>query len=101
MCKSCGQSGHNSARFYDCPNHEFTLVKLLKRHFPNSRQWYTKSLPLNYFIISNDGNSNKLTQYQDRIVVLFSFLRQVIYKAQILVNHYILNNPSNLPNEMF
>lgn len=29
------------------------------------------------------------------------FLRQVIYKAQILVNYYILNYPGNLSNDLF
>ncbi|GAA5816891.1 hypothetical protein MFLAVUS_010426 [Mucor flavus] len=59
------------------------------------------SLPMSCFLLSDDSNPNKLTQYQDRIGILSSFVRQVIYKAQIIVNYYILNNPSNLSNDLF
>ncbi|KAI8061405.1 hypothetical protein BDF21DRAFT_455741 [Thamnidium elegans] len=73
--------------------------------FPTSYQLYTVSITLKSFIRQDEGNPNKLLEYQERIITQSSFLREVVYKAQLLVNYYILNNANNnveyLSNDIF
>lgn len=72
--------------------------------FPNSYQLYTVSLTLKSFIKLDEEDPNKLERYQERIIVQSSFLREVVYKAQLLINYYILdnaNNVENLSNDIF
>jgi len=72
--------------------------------FPISYQRYTTSLTLESFISPDEEEPNKLERYQERIIRQSSFLREVIYKAQILINYYILNNADNfetLSNDIF
>jgi hypothetical protein len=105
VCKSCGQPGHTTSASSLCPNHEHTIKERLKMAFPTSYQLYTVSLTLKSFIRRDEGNPNKLLEYQERIIAQSSFLREVVYRAQLLVNYYILNNANNnveyLSNDIF
>ncbi|CEG81639.1 hypothetical protein RMATCC62417_15813 [Rhizopus microsporus] len=78
ICKSCGQHGHSSVVSSMCPNHQFTL-----------KEWLT---------IDEQEEDDKLERYQRRIIEPSSFLRQVVYRAQIFVNYYILSNSNNIDN---
>ncbi|CEP20186.1 hypothetical protein [Parasitella parasitica] len=100
VCKSCAQTGHNSARSHDYPNHEFTLAERLCRDLSKSYQRYTVYLPFESFPISED-DQNRLMQYQQTITRLSSFLREVIYKAQVFINYYILHSADSLTNDIF
>jgi hypothetical protein len=67
--------------------------------FPESYERFTISLPLKSFLtVDEEDEGERLEQYQQRIIELSSFLRQVIYKAQILINYYILINSNNMDN---
>ena len=67
--------------------------------FPESYQRFTISLTLESFLtIDEQGEDNKLERYQRRIIEMSSFLRQVVYRAQIFVNYYILRNSNNIDN---
>ncbi|CEP07860.1 hypothetical protein [Parasitella parasitica] len=100
VCKSCGQTGHSSARSHDCPNHGFTLAERLCRDLSKSHQRYTVSLPHESFLISED-DQNRLMQYQQTITRLSSFMREVIYKAQVFINYSILHSGDSLTNDIF
>ena len=51
-----------------------------------------------FFIKLDKEYPNKLERYQERIIVQCSFLREVVYKAQLLINYYILYNANNVEN---
>lgn len=73
--------------------------------FSNSYQRFTVSLTLGSFLkINEQEEPDKLMRYQKRISEPSTFLRQVVYKAWIFVNYYILSNANsveNLSNDMF
>ncbi|KAG2209788.1 hypothetical protein INT47_001936 [Mucor saturninus] len=71
-CKSCGESGHSSARM---------------------------SIPLRSFFPTSDDDAFNNTL--NKIKSLSMFLRNVIYRAQLFINYYILKYPADLPNEFF
>jgi hypothetical protein len=61
-------------------------------------------LTLKSFVRQDEGNPNKLFGYQERIIEQSSFLREVVYKAQLLVNYYISSNANNveyISNDIF
>lgn len=104
VCKSCGQPGHTTAASHSCPNHEYSIKERLQMAFPTSYKLYTVSLTLKSFVRHDEGNPNKLLGYQEIIIELSSFLREVVYKAQLLVNYYISSNANNvsyLSNDIF
>ncbi|KAG2194569.1 hypothetical protein INT47_006528, partial [Mucor saturninus] len=94
ICKSCDTSGHSSARSKLCPNHNYTLQELIEKDIGAKYQRYTISIPLKGFLNETDDDD-------DRLQDLSSFLRLVLFKAQIFVNDYILQYPNNLSNEFF
>lgn len=105
VCKSCGQPGHTTAASRMCPNHQFSLKERLEMAFPESYQRFTISLTLGSFLrFDEEEDPNKLLRYQERISELSIFLRQVVYKAQIFINYYILtysNRAGYLSNDIF
>jgi hypothetical protein len=76
--------------------------------FPSYNR-YTVSLALKSFLRyenqNQQSNDEKLEQYQDRIITLSSFLREVLYMAQVFENFYLLNGANNvdenLSNDIF
>ncbi|GAA5813666.1 hypothetical protein MFLAVUS_007152 [Mucor flavus] len=88
-----------------CPNHEYTIKERLQMAFPISYQSYTVSLTFKSFIKQDEGDPNKLLRYQERIIAQSLFLREAVYKAQLLVNYYISNSANNnveyLSNDIF
>ncbi|KAG2233899.1 hypothetical protein INT48_004387 [Thamnidium elegans] len=52
-------------------------------------------------ILKEVGNNYKCHADLDDIDSELSFLRNVIYRAQILVNYYILHSSNNLTNDLF
>ncbi|KAG2200602.1 hypothetical protein INT47_007346 [Mucor saturninus] len=101
ICKSCDTSGHSSARSKLCPNHNYTLQKLIEKDIGAKYQRYTISLPLKGFLNETDDDDDRLQKAVNKIQDLSSFLRLVLFKAQIFVNDYILQYPNNLSNEFF
>ncbi|KAI8077389.1 uncharacterized protein B0P05DRAFT_544838, partial [Gilbertella persicaria] len=57
------------------------------------------SIPLRSFIRTPDDNAFNVIL--EKIQGLSLFLREVIFKAQLFVNHYILKHPQGLSNEFF
>ncbi|KAG1639716.1 hypothetical protein G6F44_007556 [Rhizopus delemar] len=98
LCKSCGESGHSSARSKQCKNHNYTIQEVIEKKIGLNYQRYTISVPLRSFLpIPDDAFNNTLR----KIKSLSMFLRNVMYRAQLFINHYILKYPDGLPNEFF
>ncbi|KAI7890974.1 uncharacterized protein EV154DRAFT_551846 [Mucor mucedo] len=86
-CKSCGESGHSSAR------------KTIENKIGLNHQRYTVSIPLRSFLPTSDDDAFNNTL--NKIKSLSMFLRNVIYRAQFFINYYILRYSADLPNEFF
>lgn len=95
VCTSCGLSGHSRATSLLCPNHQATLKERLKTMFPISYNRYTVSLTLKTFLRGSENDPNKLERFQETIKRMSSFLRNVVYRAQLFINYYILSKSSN------
>ncbi|CAO3670008.1 unnamed protein product [Rhizopus stolonifer] len=85
LCKSCGAPGHTSKRSPVCPNHDLPLLQLLNRDF-DAYQRYALSIPLDSFITNN----NNIQSAREKIILQSAFLREVVCKAQLFINYYIL-----------
>jgi hypothetical protein len=46
-------------------------------------------------------NNDNLYLCRNKIILLSSFLRQVVFKAQTYINHFILNNSNALSDDLF
>lgn len=99
ICKSCNNIGHPSARSKECPNHNYTLTELIERNLGAKYQRYTVSLPLKSFASTVD--EDVYNRALEKIKSLSTFLRKVVFKAQLFINFYILRRPNNLTNEFF
>lgn len=95
-CKSCGESGHRSAASSECRNHNLTLKQICERSFGDYER-YTKSITLDCFL----SNDDHLGQVRNKIIRLSSLLREVVYKAQTVINFYILKYPSSITVDIF
>ncbi|KAI8088505.1 hypothetical protein BDF21DRAFT_396648 [Thamnidium elegans] len=100
ICKSFKSSGHSSARSKLCSNHNFKLQELIQRDTGDNYERYTISLPL-FFFKNETGDNDQLDKAVDKIKSLSSFLRNVLFKAQIFINFYIIKYLQNLLNEFF
>ncbi|KAI7892609.1 uncharacterized protein EV154DRAFT_400804, partial [Mucor mucedo] len=98
-CKSCGESGHSSARSKQCSHHNFTIQETIENKIGLNHQRYTMSIPLRSFSPTSDDDTFDNTL--NNIKSLSMFLRNMIYKAQLFVNYYILRYPADLPNDFF
>ncbi|KAI9476218.1 MAG: hypothetical protein EXX96DRAFT_540759 [Benjaminiella poitrasii] len=87
VCTSCGEQGHRTSRNPECRNHNFTLTQLLNRDLGEYER-YTLSVTLDPSITNN----NHTQTAQNKIILLPTFLREVVYKAQLFINFYILTN---------
>ena len=96
ICSSCKQGGHSSARSSDCPDHDFNINELLLRDLQNYTK-YTVSLTMESFKHNNDS----LDLCRNKIILLSSFLRQVVFKAQTYINCFILNKSNALSDDLF
>lgn len=98
-CKSCKEFGHASARSKQCRNYNFTINELIEQKMGPQYQRYTVSLPLKSFIRTlNDDTFNATLS---RIQSLSLFVREVVFKAQLFINYYILQHPQTLSNDFF
>lgn len=84
-CKSCRQHGHSSARSPLCPDHQPTKKELLKAAFPQAYKQFMVSITLGSFL-RIDGQGDRLERFQEKVIERSTFLRQIIYRAQIFVN---------------
>lgn len=73
---------------------------MIQRDIGNQYERYTVSLPLKAFLNETEDNK-QLDKAVDKIKELSSFLRKVMFKAQLFINYYILKYPMNLSNDFF
>lgn len=96
ICKSCGAQGHSTKRNKECPNHNLSLEELLTRDLGRYER-YTVSITMDSFIKVNED----IQPARNKIILLSSFLREVVLKAQLFINYYILQGVSDLSTDLF
>ncbi|ORE06611.1 hypothetical protein BCV72DRAFT_328462 [Rhizopus microsporus var. microsporus] len=87
ICKSCGQMGHKSARSKECSNYKATLDEALKNELGDNYERFTRKVYLETVIRPEYKKS-----FTEKIVKLSAFIRNVLFRAQLFVNAYIVNN---------
>ncbi|CEJ03335.1 hypothetical protein RMCBS344292_17321 [Rhizopus microsporus] len=97
LCSSCQEEGHKSARSRVCRNYNLKLKELLQIKLGSNYQKYTVSIPFASFCRETLKKSNFLK----KIKAISGFIREVILKAQLFVNYYILKHPNKLTNDFF
>ncbi|EPB83721.1 hypothetical protein HMPREF1544_09515 [Mucor circinelloides 1006PhL] len=95
-CSSCQEEGHSSARSSQCKNYNPKLSERLQIRL-GSHQRYTLSVPFETLCNDNPNKANALKKVKD----ISSFVREVLFKAQLFVNHFILQHPTKLTNDFF
>ncbi|KAL9542597.1 hypothetical protein PS6_009715 [Mucor atramentarius] len=95
-CSSCQEEGHSSARSSQCKNYNPKLPERLQIRL-GSHQRYTLSVPFETLCNDTPNKANALKKVKD----ISSFVREVLFKAQLFVNHFILQHPTKLTNDFF
>lgn len=85
-CNSCGQHGHNSARATSCPNHPLTIEEKEKQVLGNSREKFTRRIPLRSIVRPHHHD-----QLLEKINQLSTHMREIIVRCQMFLNSYILD----------
>jgi hypothetical protein len=96
-CSSCGRSDHKSARSPKCVNHTPLKAAVLKKKLGAEYTYFTKKIPLENWI-----STKYKSTFQRNVVLACSQVREVVYRAQLFVNHYlILHKNDATPNVVF
>ncbi|KAG2208537.1 hypothetical protein INT47_010233 [Mucor saturninus] len=96
-CSSCQEEGHNSARSRQCKNYNLNISELLQIKLGPNYQRYTLSVPFDTFCFNTQNKTSSLKKIKD----ISSFIREVLFKAQLFVNFFILQHPTKLTNDFF
>ncbi|PHZ17690.1 uncharacterized protein RHIMIDRAFT_310330, partial [Rhizopus microsporus ATCC 52813] len=86
VCSSCKQTGHKSARSPDCPNHMLSKNEVFSRSLGQQFKTFTRKLPFDQCVHSSYQSALK-----SRIISACEDTRQVVFRAQLFINQYILN----------
>ena len=86
ICKSCGQTGHRSARSKEC-SYKATLDEAMKNELGGNYERFARKVYLDAVIRSEYKES-----FTEKIIKLSAFIRNVLFRAQLFVNAYIVNN---------
>ncbi|CEG75627.1 hypothetical protein RMATCC62417_10637 [Rhizopus microsporus] len=87
ICKSCSQTGHKSARSKECSNYKATLDEALKNELGDNYGRFTRKVYLEAVIRPEYKES-----FTEKIIKLSAFIRNVLFRVQLSVNAYIVNN---------
>jgi hypothetical protein len=95
---SCQQEGHKNARSRECRNYNLKLTELIPTKLGSSNyQRYTVSIPFSSFCKETPNKANSLEKIKD----ISGFTREVILKAQLFINYFIIKHPNKLTNDFF
>ncbi|ORE08371.1 hypothetical protein BCV72DRAFT_323955, partial [Rhizopus microsporus var. microsporus] len=86
VCSSCKQTGHKSARSPDCPNHMLSKNEVFSRNLGQQFKALTRKLPFDQC-----AHSSYQSALKSRIISACEDTRQVVFRAQLLINQYTLN----------
>ena len=89
ICSSCGQTGHSSSRSSLCPNHNQTIKEKTKLVLGTKVEHFTRRVPFNSVV--RPEHQDLLRQ---KVCELSMFIREIVFRAQVFVNWYILLHAS-------
>lgn len=88
LCTSCRLPGHRSCRSNACPNHKPSKKEALQERLGcTNPEKFTRKLPFHLAV---------RTEFQEMVherpVALCGFVREVVFRAQLVVNSFIIAN---------
>jgi hypothetical protein len=86
-CSSCGEEGHKKSTSKLCKNYKLTVDETLKSKLGNNYGRFTRKLYLRSVIRPEYENI-----LVPKIIALSSLIRNVIYRAQLFVNLYLVQD---------
>ncbi|MDR2285594.1 MAG: hypothetical protein LBE37_20445 [Sphingobacterium sp.] len=89
ICSSCHQSGHKSVRSRDCPNYKLKQSEFIEDKLGKGFQSYTRKLYLSSVV-----RQEHKEHFATKVINRSYFIRQVIFRSQLFVNHWIMSNSS-------
>lgn len=85
ICKSCKQSGHSTSRSSSCRNHRATKQETFKENLGVEYRAFTRKIPFDNIVEEEHARFLK-----PAILSASNDLRNMIFRAQIFVNYYII-----------
>ena len=74
-----------------------TINQTINRIFGGHYEYYSVKIPLKTVILPRYSDT-----FTNKVKIISAFNREVIYKAQLFINYYIINNClTTIPNEIF
>lgn len=96
-CVSCGEADHASSRSPACPNHRPTIKEKTRELLGENPQTYTRVLPFDSIV-----REPYREEFRDGVIRISSFLRNVVCRAQVFVNGYIIDHSEDtIPTYIF
>jgi hypothetical protein len=86
-CSSCGEVGHKKSTSTKCRNHKLSVDETLRETFGSKYERFTRKLYLDSVIRPEYKNI-----FVSRIIALSELVRNVIYRAQLFVNLYLVKD---------
>lgn len=86
VCSSCKQPGHKRASSKACPNNKPNITDILKSRLGEQNERFVVSVPLASFT-----NDTYVASLKEGISIICEFQREVLLKAMLFVNSYILS----------
>src|ERR1700731_547108 len=94
---SCGEPGNNSARSKICENHKLTIDEKERLVLGDKREHFVRRIP-----ISSIVRQQYQTQLQQKITELSAHIREIVTRAQVFVNGYIIDHASQpIPSYLY
>ena len=96
-CTSCGEPGHNSARSKLCENHKLTIDEKERLVLGDKREHFVRRIPFSSIV-----RQQYQTQLQQKITELSAHIREIVTRAQVFVNGYIIDHASQpIPSYLY
>ncbi|KAI8966936.1 hypothetical protein BDF20DRAFT_840597 [Mycotypha africana] len=97
ICKHCGLSCHSTKAFFACQQHITTKAKLLRTNYSDKYELYARKLPLVTYVDGVfDAERSILRKehegFQQKVIELCRFIRDVTTRAQLFMNYYIIRS---------
>lgn len=91
VCASCGQSGHANARAAACPDHRPNIKKKIRVVLGSQTEEFTRVV--GYDSVVRNQYHDVL---HDKIVELCAVIREIVIRAQVFVNGYIIDHAEHV-----
>ena len=92
-CTNCKGIGHKSSRSPDCPRHIPSKLEVMNQNLGTGFQSFTRKLPFDACV-----KERYRSVLKNRILSASEDVRQLLFRAQIFVNYYIiLHSNENMP----